>query len=297
MELLERAPFLRTLAEYAGEARQGSGRMVLVSGESGMGKTVLLEAFQQRTKGARWLWGACDGLLTPRPLGPLFDIGSQLDGELADLCRRQAPRDQLFAAFLAEIDAPAALTVAVMEDVHWADDATIDLLSFLGRRLGRMKALVLATYRDDELGDDHPLRIVLGDLATQRATRRMRLPPLSKDRSRRTGRRSCTRACSPRLRSTATPISPCLPTMPRAPGTRRRCCGTPRRRPGVPPRWVRTANRRRSTSGPCGSPTRATGRLLRRSTRASRVSIRCSTGGRRRRAAARRAQAPPRARR
>ncbi len=135
MELLERMSFLQTLAEYAAEARQGNGRLVLVSGESGMGKTVLVEAFQQHIKDARWLCGACDGLLTPRPLGPLFDIGSQLDGEFADLCRRGAPRDQLFAAFLAEIDAPAAFTVAVMEDVHWADEATIDLLSFLGRRL------------------------------------------------------------------------------------------------------------------------------------------------------------------
>jgi NAD(P)-dependent dehydrogenase (short-subunit alcohol dehydrogenase family) len=62
MELLERTSFLPTLAEYAGEARQGDGRLVLVSGESGMGKTALLEAFQRRTKGARWLWGACDGL-------------------------------------------------------------------------------------------------------------------------------------------------------------------------------------------------------------------------------------------
>ena len=67
----------------------------------------------------------------------------------------------------------------VIEDVHWADEATIDLLSFVGRRLGRMSALLLATYRDDEVGDDHPLRVVLGNLATQRATRRMRLPPLS----------------------------------------------------------------------------------------------------------------------
>jgi len=71
------------------------------------------------------------------------------------------------------------LTVVVIEDVHWADEATIDLLSFVGRRLGRMSALLLATYRDDEVGDDHPLRVVLGNLATQRATRRMRLPPLS----------------------------------------------------------------------------------------------------------------------
>src|SRR5438309_1361752 len=74
-----------------------------------------------------------DGLLTPRPLGPVFDIGSQLGGELADLCHRGAERDRLFAAFLAELDTPAAFTVAVMEDVHWADEATIDLLSFLGR--------------------------------------------------------------------------------------------------------------------------------------------------------------------
>ncbi len=57
----------------------------------------------------------------------------------------------------------------------------MDLLSFLGRRLGRMPALLLATYRDDELAGDHPLRMVLGDLATQRATRRMRLPPLSEE--------------------------------------------------------------------------------------------------------------------
>ncbi len=179
MELLERASFLRTLAEYAGEARNGDGRLVLVSGESGMGKTALLEAFQQDLKGTRWLWGACDGLLTPRPLGPLFDIGMHLDGELGAACRSMAPRDQLFASFLAEIDSPATFTVAVIEDVHWADEATIDLLSFTGRRLGRMAALVLVTYRDDELRDDHPLKIVLGDLATQRATRWMRMPPLS----------------------------------------------------------------------------------------------------------------------
>src|SRR5262245_54253016 len=179
MELLERTPFLQTLAEYAGEARQGNGRLVLLSGESGMGKTVLLEAFQQQLAGARWLWGSCDGLLTPRPLGPLFDIGSQLDGELADLCRRGAPRDQLFAAFLAELAAPATFTVVVIEDVHWADEATVDLLSLLGRRLGRIPALLLVSYRDDELAVDHPLRVVLGNLATQRSTRRMRLPPLS----------------------------------------------------------------------------------------------------------------------
>jgi DNA-binding CsgD family transcriptional regulator/tetratricopeptide (TPR) repeat protein len=179
MGLLEREAFLQTLAEYAGEAQRGNGRLVLVSGESGMGKTVLLEEFQHQLPEARWLWGGCDGLLTPRPLGPLFDISTQLDGEFADLCRSGAPRERLFTGFLAEIGPPAGFTVAVIEDVHWADEATIDLLSFLGRRLGRMPALLLASYRDDEIAADHPLRLVLGDLATQRATRRMRLPPLS----------------------------------------------------------------------------------------------------------------------
>jgi predicted ATPase len=111
----------------------------------------------------------------------LFDIAAQVGGELADLCRDGAARDRLFTAFLSQIDSPGALTMAVIEDVHWADEATLDLLSFAGRRLGRTRALLLATYRDDELADDHPLRIVLGDLATQRATRRMRLLPLSEE--------------------------------------------------------------------------------------------------------------------
>ena len=179
MDLLERTGFLRALAEYAAEAQQGDGRLVLLSGESGIGKTALIEAFQRSVKSARWLWGACDGLSTPRPLAPVFDVGAQAGGELAGLCRQGAPRDRLFTAFLAEMDAPGTLTVVVMEDLHWADDATVDLVSFLGRRLGRLPALVLASYRDDELGADHPLRVVLGDLATQRATRRMKLPPLS----------------------------------------------------------------------------------------------------------------------
>ncbi|HEX6856498.1 MAG TPA: AAA family ATPase [Streptosporangiaceae bacterium] len=182
MELLEREPFLATLAEYAADARQGSGRLVLVSGESGIGKTALLEAFQRRSPGLRWLWGSCERLMTPRPLGPLFDIAAQASGELASLVTQAgAARERLFAAFLAEIGAGPAgtATVAVMEDVHWADEATIDLLSYLGRRLSRSPALVVATYRDNEIPGDHPFRLVLGDLATQRGTRRMQPSPLS----------------------------------------------------------------------------------------------------------------------
>ena len=110
MELLERASFLRTLGAYAGEARGGEGRLVLVSGESGIGKTVLLEAFERRTRGDRWLWGACDGLLTPRPLGPLFDIAAQAGGELADLVPRRGRRGTVCSLpSWAEIGSPGAL--------------------------------------------------------------------------------------------------------------------------------------------------------------------------------------------
>jgi DNA-binding CsgD family transcriptional regulator len=179
MDLLEREPFLSELTRYADGARQGDGGLVLISGESGIGKTALVDSFRQRADADRWLWGSCDGLLTPRPLGPLFDLAAQAGGDLAELCDRGASRDRLFAATLAELDGQDRLTVVVLEDLHWADEATIDLLSFLGRRVARLRTLVLATFRDDALSEDHPLRIVLGDLATQRGIRRLPLPPLS----------------------------------------------------------------------------------------------------------------------
>ncbi|HET7018447.1 MAG TPA: ATP-binding protein, partial [Streptosporangiaceae bacterium] len=171
MELLERESMLVALAEYAQTARQGDGRLVLVTGESGIGKTALIEAFESELTDARWLWGGCDDLVTPRPLGPLFDMAPQASAEFEALCESGAQRDKLFAGFATEINSGDTLTVVVIEDVHWADEATIDLLSFLGRRLSRMRALVLVTFRDDEIGDDHRLRVVLGDLATQRSTR------------------------------------------------------------------------------------------------------------------------------
>ena len=179
MPLLEREAQLALLDRYAGEARQGDGRLVFIAGEAGVGKSALVEQAQRGLPETTWCWGACDGLFTPRPLGPLFDIASTLGGELLELCRADAPREELFSALLGQVSAPGELHVLVVEDVHWADEATIDLLRFLGRRIRDVPVLLLATYRDEGLTATDPLRIALGDLAAQRSVRRLSLPPLS----------------------------------------------------------------------------------------------------------------------
>jgi DNA-binding CsgD family transcriptional regulator/tetratricopeptide (TPR) repeat protein len=184
MQLLEREPSLASLATYAREARRGDGRLVLVAGEAGVGKSALVEQLQNDLADARWSWGACDGLFIPRPLGPLFDLAAQLGGELEELCRAHAPgaaREDLFGALLRQVSDPQALDVVVIEDVHWADEATVDLLRFLGRRLRDAPVLLVATYRDEDLAEGDPLRAALGEIARQRTTRRVELAPLSAD--------------------------------------------------------------------------------------------------------------------
>src|SRR5262245_64740638 len=109
MPLLERESALASLAEYAAHARSGDGRLVFVSGEAGVGKSALVERLAADIADARWAWGACDGLFTPRPLGPLFDLADQLGGELLERCREDAPRDELFRTLLREINLPGTL--------------------------------------------------------------------------------------------------------------------------------------------------------------------------------------------
>jgi DNA-binding CsgD family transcriptional regulator len=179
MQLLERESPLASLADYAREARGGDGRLVFVAGEAGAGKSALVEQLQQDLPEARWSLGACDGLFTPRPLGPLFDLAAQFGGELADLCRARAAREELFGALLRQVSEPGLLNVVVVEDVHWADEATVDLLRFLGRRIRAAPVLLIVTYRDDGLAVGDPLRLALGELASQRSTRRVDLAPLS----------------------------------------------------------------------------------------------------------------------
>ena len=179
MELLERDQSFEQLALLWRSATTGQGRTVLISGEAGIGKTALVGQFvSQHLQAARSLWGACDALFTPRPLGPLYDMAAQTQGALSSLLQRETPRSVLFSAFLDELQNGDSPAVVVIEDVHWADEATLDLIKFLGRRLSRLPTLLILTYRDDELGRDHPLRAVLGDLPSTTVTR-LRLTPLS----------------------------------------------------------------------------------------------------------------------
>ena len=180
VELVEREGALAALGSWLGEAGTGVGRLVLVAGEAGIGKTSLVQAFcDEHADGARVWWGACDALSTPRPLGPLYDIARVARGELSSLMASDASRHERFSAFLEALSWPLQPTIAVFEDVHWADEATRDLLVFVARRVAEVNALVVATYRDDEIGGDHPLRQVLGSVATLAVARRLALSRLS----------------------------------------------------------------------------------------------------------------------
>jgi DNA-binding CsgD family transcriptional regulator len=177
--LLDRDAQLATLRSLFDEAASGSGRLIFVAAEAGAGKSLLVQTFGDSLAGqARLLTGWCEPLASPRPAGPLVDMARGLSDEVSTILRDER-RPGLFDALFADLTTAPQPTVLVFEDVHWADETSLDLLRFLGRRVGTLRALVIATYRDDETGPDHPLRRRLGDLATQSAVSRMDLPPLS----------------------------------------------------------------------------------------------------------------------
>ena len=178
IRLLERDDALDILREAYADARSGAGRLVLVAGEAGIGKTAVVRAFCAEIADARVLWGACDALFTPRPLGPFLDLAAEANGELgAAVGGSGGPYEVVAALVAAAAERP---TVMVLEDVHWADEATLDALRVLARKVERAPLLVVASYRDDELERSHPLRLVLGELATRAEVARLRVGPLSR---------------------------------------------------------------------------------------------------------------------
>ena len=179
VDLLERSEQLGTLSQaLAAVEERSQGRLVFVSGEAGAGKTALLRCFvEDRCASARILWGASDALFTPRPLGPLIDVAGAAGDSLAELVERGAKPHDVAAALLRELATRPA--VLVLEDVHWADEATLDVLLLVGRRVESVPVLLVASYRDDELDRSHPLRVVLGELPARGPVSRARVLPLS----------------------------------------------------------------------------------------------------------------------
>jgi DNA-binding CsgD family transcriptional regulator len=178
--LLERDGLLESLGERLQDATEGKGSLVLIAGEAGAGKTSLVRAFADTLDDSVLvIQGACDPLSTPRPLGPLHDFAADPDSGLAGLTEEDKPAMDLFGDVLSRLRNTIRPIVVIIEDTHWADEGTLDFLRFLGRRIHDSKAVVMCTYRDDEVGPDHALRPVLGQLIPLDSIYRAVVPPLS----------------------------------------------------------------------------------------------------------------------
>ncbi|HJW59020.1 MAG TPA: AAA family ATPase, partial [Actinomycetota bacterium] len=180
--LLERERELAELAQAAREAAAGEGGLVLIFGEAGIGKSSLVRALRGLLPAnGRLLVGHCDDLGTPRTLGPFRDLVGQVGAELTRALAEGGERDAVPAALRAELDWAGHPTVLVVEDVHWADEATLDVLRYLARRVAELPAVLVLTYRDDELTREHPLQQFLGQASASGRVRRLPLRRLSED--------------------------------------------------------------------------------------------------------------------
>jgi DNA-binding CsgD family transcriptional regulator/tetratricopeptide (TPR) repeat protein len=163
VELLERDGALSTLAEARDAAARGEGRVVFVTGEPGIGKTSLVTSFVATLgDGVRVLYGTCDDLSIPRPLGPILDLVGSVSPLLEQALAKGSAPHEIQTLLLEEVELPPSPTVLVLEDVHWADDATLDAITVLGRRIGSLPALLVVTFRAGELAPNHPLHAVVG---------------------------------------------------------------------------------------------------------------------------------------
>ena len=180
--VLERDAELSALAEAVRAAGRGTGSVVLVMGEAGIGKSSLVEALRAYLPAeGRMIVGYCDDLATPRPLGPLRDLAGNVGGELSRAVRDGSDRDRVLSALRRELTWPGHPTVLVIEDVHWADDATLDALRYLIRRIAELPAVLVLTYRDDELSRGHPLYGLLGLASRSDQVQHLPLRRLSPD--------------------------------------------------------------------------------------------------------------------
>ncbi|MEO6356958.1 MAG: AAA family ATPase [Ferruginibacter sp.] len=180
MELIERDEFFTLLQKQFENIAAGEGHCVFITGEAGIGKTSLVKEFCKEQKEECIIYqGACDALFTPRPLAPLYDILWQVNKERWPASPSNEERSALFADFFQELSTKKEKLLMVFEDIHWADEGTLDFIKFFARRIYQLPCLFILTYRDDEIHSRHPLRNVLGQLPPDSFTKLM-LTPLSK---------------------------------------------------------------------------------------------------------------------
>ena len=179
MQLLERESGLSALADAYASAERGDGAVAVVSGEPGIGKTALVASFIATLPAeTNVLLGTCDDLTIARPLGPFSDLVGSVSAPLEEAILGGAPPQELHPLLIAELAPRSRPTVLVIEDLHWADEATLDAVTFLARRLGSLHALLILTLRAGEVPLEHPLHSLLGDVAAANPTF-VELAPLS----------------------------------------------------------------------------------------------------------------------
>ena len=181
MVLLERDEYLSLLTDGFEKTISGEGHCFFIMGEAGIGKSSLVRAFIEKIEGKSKTYIAlCDSLFTPRPLGPLYDFALQMKNFDAAFISVAHSRSELFTSFAQELTQHNKPVVIIIEDIHWADEATLDFIKFFARRISRTNCLLVLTFRDNELTKQHPLRNVMGELPVESFTR-IHLPSLSSD--------------------------------------------------------------------------------------------------------------------
>ncbi len=179
MEIVESEDFLNRLEQMLANASRGSAHTVFLTGEAGVGKTYLLQHFLERTSDrAVSFTGACDSLYSPRPLGPVFDIVYQLDDSFLETVSNIDDRTVLFASILKRISRSSLPVILIFEDIHWADEATLDFIKFLARRIKLLKCLFILTYRDENSFLNRLATSIASELSPETFTK-LRLPMLS----------------------------------------------------------------------------------------------------------------------
>lgn len=176
--LLERDDELGLLTGLVEDAVRGRGCLVLVGGEAGLGKTSLVRGLRNvLPQEIAFVSGGCEPLSVPVPLGALRELVDAAGS--ADLAALGSDDRLTLAREVRVALAARAPAVAVVEDAHWADPLTLDLLRILARRVEETGVVVVVTYRNDEVAANPALGLLLGDLVSSPAVRRIALRPLS----------------------------------------------------------------------------------------------------------------------